>query len=232
MRKKVTVITACLLILSVSIFALFGNHEKASEGLEFTALDDNTASVSGIGECKDQDIVIPSKTPDGKKVTAIADNAFEQNRDIRSVVIPDTVTDIGQMAFKDSYITDVRMSDSVTSIGHDAFRNCIMLHNVTLSGSLTVIADRTFADCKDLRTIDLPPNLMEIRSGAFMGCAINEITIPDSVQTISSDAFYTNPLMIINGEDSLEWCERTGFHLNWIHYVNEDEKPDIEIISE
>ena len=37
---------------------------------------DGTCYVSGIGNCKDTDIVIPTKSPEGYTVTAIGDWAF------------------------------------------------------------------------------------------------------------------------------------------------------------
>ena len=47
---------------------------------------------------------------------------------LTSVVIPDSVTSIGSLAFRDCYsLTSVVIPDSVTSIGSMAFRDCTSL---------------------------------------------------------------------------------------------------------
>jgi hypothetical protein len=71
--------------------------EKATEGdYEYTILDDGTAEISkyvGAGG----DVVIPS-TLGGVSVTSIGDYAFN-NDEITSVIIPNSVTIIGEWVF-------------------------------------------------------------------------------------------------------------------------------------
>lgn len=71
----------------------------ASKGLEY-ALDSYGKSyiVSGIGTCKDTDIVIPAAY-NGLPVTSIDENAFWNCSSLTSVVIPDSVTWIDDYAF-------------------------------------------------------------------------------------------------------------------------------------
>ncbi|MBQ3074568.1 MAG: leucine-rich repeat protein, partial [Clostridia bacterium] len=79
---------------------------------------------------------IPSEL-DGYKVVAIGSNAF-QNKSLRSVTIP----------------------DSVTSIGNCAFESCINLREVTLSKNLTKLGYRAFAYTA-LTRIEIPKFLDE-----------------------------------------------------------------------
>ena len=66
------------------------------------------------------DIVIPNS------VTNIGDYAFSGCRSLTDIVIPDSVTNIGDCAFWDCRsLTDIVIPNSVTSIGDNAFEYCI-----------------------------------------------------------------------------------------------------------
>lgn len=110
-----------------------------SQGLEFISNGDGTATLAGIGECIDSNLSIPSVTPDGDTVTAIADGAFQACQTITSVEIPDTVTSIGESAFEQcSGLTDISIPDSVTEIGANALNDCVSLQEVTIPENFTV----------------------------------------------------------------------------------------------
>lgn len=102
-------------------------------------------------------------------LTKIGYSAFggTDNAETRSVIIPNTVTEIGDYAFA----------------------GCFRLSSVTLSNSLTVIGRSSFADCTSLNTINLPNTLIEIGSSAFIRSGLNDITIPDSTVTIGYGSF-------------------------------------------
>ena len=76
------------------------------------------------------DIVIPSS------VTSIGDRAFDDCTSITSVTIPNSVTSIGFCAFDGcTNLTSVKIPDSVTSIGNYAFDNCTSLTDVYYGGT-------------------------------------------------------------------------------------------------
>jgi len=68
-------------------------------------VDSDSYSVVNIGTCTDTDIVIPSTYDDGeagrKNVTKIFNSAFSKNTNIKSDVIPEGVTTIGDYAFNE-----------------------------------------------------------------------------------------------------------------------------------
>ena len=74
---------------------------------------DNT-KVVGYGGAKRENVVIPNS------VTTIGNNAFYKN-DLTSVVIPNSVTTIGSYAFYGNQLTSVTIPNSVTNIGGAAF---------------------------------------------------------------------------------------------------------------
>lgn len=67
--------------------------------LLFERNGDGTCTVIGIGTYTSPDLCIPSKSPKGDTVVAIADGAFENCSFIEMVEIPSTIKDIGNGAF-------------------------------------------------------------------------------------------------------------------------------------
>lgn len=63
-----------------------------------------------------------------KRVRAIENNAFEDNKDLLTITIPDYITEIGEDAFWGcSNLKNVTIQGSVTQIGYDAFWDCMSL---------------------------------------------------------------------------------------------------------
>lgn len=113
-----------------------------SLGLAYS-LDSDCASyiVSGMGECEDADISIPS-TYQGLPVSAIKNDAFKNNTDIVSVTIPDSVTSIGMRTFYGcTNLASVSIPDSVTSIGAYTFDECPSLANLTIPNGIKLYSE-------------------------------------------------------------------------------------------
>ena len=95
-----------------------------------------------------KNLVIPSS------VTTIGNMTFYGCSGLTSVIIPNSVTSIGSYAFRNcSGLTSVNIPNSVTSIDYGAFYNCSQLSNVTIGKSVTTIGDYAFYYCSNLRKL-------------------------------------------------------------------------------
>lgn len=172
-----------------------------SEGLDYTSNGDGTCYVSGIGSCKDSDLKIPSKSPAGDRVTGIGNWAFNQCRQLTSVIIPESMTTVGERAFNGcSNLTYIVIPNSVTSIGVYAFAYC-NLEEIAFPDSVTQIGDDVLNSCNNLKRITVDPNnpvyraagncLIDRRNGVLLvGCQNSVIPTDGSVTSIYVFAFY------------------------------------------
>ncbi|BDC96666.1 leucine-rich repeat domain-containing protein [Treponema saccharophilum] len=101
------------------------------------------------------------------------------DKDVKSVVIPESVTGIGEEAFKDcTSLSSVVIPSSVTEIGWSAFCGCTSLSSVVIPESVTEIGGDAFKGCTSLLSVVIPPSVTEIGGDAFKGCNINELSHP------------------------------------------------------
>ena len=108
-------------------------HELYDGTLEITEYVGNSATY-----------VIPSEI-DGKRVTQIGYDAFNDCTELTSITIPDGVTIIGNSAFSDcTSLETVTIPNSVTQIYTRAFYDCTSLKEVTIPASVTDIGDEAF----------------------------------------------------------------------------------------
>lgn len=89
-----------------------------------------------------------------------------------------------------SELEHVILPDTITSIGQKAFANCDNLHTINIPEKVTVIDILTFGFCYNLKNIQLPKKLIDIHPLAFTDCqSLTSITIPDSITHIPDSGF-------------------------------------------
>ncbi|MCD8373197.1 MAG: leucine-rich repeat domain-containing protein [Clostridia bacterium] len=181
------------------VCSLCGYVADYSLGLKYTLSDDGEYYiVSGIGTCKDTEVVIPSiykKLP----VTEIGGSAFSScSVKFTSVIIPDSVTTIGSSAFAYcSALLSIDIPDSVTTIGSSAFSSCTALLSIDISNSVTTLNSYAFSSCTALQSVTIGEGVTSIADSVFYGCtalteiifnAINEVSLTKS--SLLNGVFY------------------------------------------
>ena len=110
---------------------------------------------------------------------------------VDELVIPNTITKIGDYAFKYCKLTSVEIPNSVTNIGMGAFYYCTSLTSIDIPNSVTTIGKYAFSHCTSLTSVDIPNSVTTIKEYTFSWCEnLPSVTIPNSVETIETYAFY------------------------------------------
>ena len=149
--------------------------DGSSWGLAYEVNADGlSCTITGIGECKDKEIVIGDYI-DGYKVTAIGAFAFSECGTITHVTVPDSVADIGSAAFQMcTSLESIELPDSIEYLD-GAFYGCASLTSIELPQSLQTIGYYTFYECTSLKLINIPKNVSAIDEKAFSGCTSLEL---------------------------------------------------------
>ena len=170
-----------------------GEEEEEKEPVEFFTVDHVVYHVTeeGIVEIQGTEegaanIVIPEEVTyeeETYQVTAIAENAFAQNRALEAVVIPGSVKEIPDQALKGcTSLATVEFGDGVDRIGTAVFEDCNSLTKVTIPGSVKEIPDLMLKGCSSLTEIEIGDGVEKIGDGAFEGCgALEALTTPATV---------------------------------------------------
>lgn len=91
-------------------------------------------------------------------------------------------------------LKSISMPNTVTEIGNSAFAGCSGLSSITFSDDLSSIGERAFLDCTGLSSISLPNSLTSIGAYAFASCSwLTDNIVPESVVIIEPKAFYDTP---------------------------------------
>ncbi|MCR5653748.1 MAG: leucine-rich repeat domain-containing protein, partial [Ruminococcus sp.] len=216
LKRPISFLLTLLLLLSAVAIAPLTVSAAIYDGYTYDATG-GEATITGYGGHEDK-IIIPSEL-EGFKVTAIGDDAFNGSY-VSSVVIPNTVTSIGDSAFKGcADLTSVTIPSSVTAIGEEAFTNCA--DDFTIYGNDPSTAKDyantnhyKFVNCFDFsyepyydgvtitsyigieKVVYIPSefngkSVIDVDNHAFSGnTTITDVIIPSGVTAIGVRAFY------------------------------------------
>lgn len=162
----------------------------------------------------EEHVEIP-ETIDGVAVKVIGKDVFSCDQTIKSITIPDSVTEIDDRAFdRCENLFHVIISDSVEKIGRYAFSSCKGLTNITLPSNITEIDDCAFQSNIKMTSIVIPSSVTKIGDGAFAGCRnLTIVSLSEGITEIQDFVFHKcKKLMKIAIPDSITYIGKNAFH--------------------
>lgn len=205
---------------SVSTDALTQNEfqfEQSADGVKLTGYNASNSLVK-----------IPAFI-NGQPVVCIGENLFKRRKEIKEIIIPNTIVQIEDCAFEKCSVEKIMLPDSIEQIGKSAFSGsniteivfpanvkvispyvcgaCRSLHTVVILGA-EILGNRAFFWCDNLEKIYLPNTLRLIDCGLdsvdVKTTRLNKIIIPASVEEIRTDGAWKHKnVAVLN--DNVEW---------------------------
>ena len=155
--KTLCITLLCALFVGqvYSVETIESPDTNVENGWKYTLINNGTEYSVSRTERIAGAVVIPTIWK-GKKVTAIADDAFSYCIQMASVSIP----------------------NSITSIGYGAFGNCTQLNNVTIPASVTNLGLFTFAGCSRLATVVFLSRIPPVAKGQIFALTPAKVYVP------------------------------------------------------
>ena len=142
-----------------------------SSGNETSVESDIVAyTVSGIGQCNNPYLAIPREN-NGKAVTEIKLNAFSGNKSIKKLVIPESVTNVGNGAFdRCSNLTQANVN--ANKLGDVVFYGCGNLEKVIIGKNVSSWGVNIFAVSNKLNDLTILSETLNINNNKLGKCSL------------------------------------------------------------
>lgn len=127
------------------------------------------------------------------KVTRIPDKQFYRTSTdclfLHKIALPDSLLEIGECSFQQSYIETVDFPETLETIGDNAFAHS-MLTEAILPDVMKSIGRESFASCKLLKKVDYPDNFVSTSRGNFQYCNnLKTVLLSEKITNIESLTF-------------------------------------------
>jgi hypothetical protein len=179
---------------TLKIFILFTSSALFLSTLEAQvnySISGNTAYVTSSPNASGNIVIISND--EGYPITSISNYALSFCSSLTSVILPNTVTNIGLEAFGNcGYLTNVTIPNSVVSIGEAAFEFSYSLTNIIIPNGVANIGQNAFEHCVNLANVTIPNSVVNMGYATFIYCSsMTNATIGTNLTSIGDDTFYS-----------------------------------------
>ena len=166
---------------------------NGKEGYSLRILGRGALSDSAeYGWSKYADGVLEVTVNDG--ITNVPNGAFKNFSNLTTVILPSSITKIGDSAFYCCEGINTIDIARVTQIGNSAFYGCSLIRGLVFSDNLTTIGAHAFEGCATLINLTIPVNVAYVGDAAFAGCtSLRSVTWNAALPKVGSNLFSNTP---------------------------------------
>ena len=181
--KSFFILLSAILFLFILAFSSCGSSEAVAE-YELTVSEEGTVTaitVTGEGELH---VVIP------EGVTNIERGVFAYSKQLKSITLPSTMTEIPLLAFEGcGKLVSATLAEGVRSIENFAFAGCYSLREINFPDSLENLHQTSFEGCTEL--IEYDDGVYYVNDWA-VDCNeyISTVTLREGTRGIAAGAFF------------------------------------------
>ena len=121
----------------------------------------------------------------------IGHNAFIQCNKLSNTLLPDTITDIEDLAFSAcSALALTKLPDNLVNLGKSAFFNCRHLAITSIPYGVEELKEKTFSDCREITSLIIPSSVSTIEDYVFTNCtSLEEVHFVGTPTSIGTNIF-------------------------------------------
>ncbi|MCQ2793514.1 MAG: leucine-rich repeat domain-containing protein [Bacilli bacterium] len=198
--SKVTKISNCAIDTGYTSLSIWDSIVSVGKG---NRIKDNVLPASAFSEINDVKYFMSSSS--NKPIIAIEAIGDEDNytieneckiiyercfsdRDLNTVSIPNSITEICSYAFSNTSITTINLPEGLIKINNHAFYGSKLSGSISLPTTLQLLDQSTFSN-SNIRSINIPNSIYLISKQCFRNCTELEEVILNNAEFIEDNAF-------------------------------------------
>ena len=152
---------------------------NSPQGLIAFAEVDGGYTVAAVKPWKITGKLVIPEAVGGVPIVQIAEEGFRNCTDMTGVLIPNTVTSLGEKAFAGSALKRIRLSHAVEELDKMQFHNCASLTEVEFPYGMKYVGN-AFRSCTALKMVRFSETVEDIRIMGFGECPnLTEVTVAE-----------------------------------------------------